>query len=229
MQAQLTTPATKPSKPVLIMGVIIAFLFPLILSILVNKSLLAYADKVFYSRFIFWVEVALLWLYARLFEKQGLLIWTEKEKGFTFIAKAVGILYLLALGAQFISAIPTLLGFHENDTVMKQIALLVKGHPLLLTFIAFTAGFTEEIIFRGYMLTRLSLLFTNKYVPVIISSVLFAALHYRFNSPREYIFPFLIGVITSMHYQKFGNIKPLIIVHFLIDMIGLLLASQFIK
>jgi membrane protease YdiL (CAAX protease family) len=229
VEQQLAGHITKPSKPILITGIILAFLFPLVFSILISRSALAYPDKVFYSRFIFWIEVGLLWLYARVFEKQSLLIWKEKASGAAFILKAVGILYVLALGAQFISAIPTLLGFHESNVVMKQITAAIKGHPVLMIFIAFTAGFTEEMIFRAYMLTRLSLLFSNKYVPIIISSLLFAGLHYKYHSPREYIFPFLIGIITSVHYQKFGNIKPLIIVHFLIDVIGLLLASQFIK
>ena len=229
MEDQPKAPAIKPSKVVIVTGVVLAFTIPLASSILLNRSALSYSDKIFFSRFIFWGVVGILWLYARMFEKQGLLIWPEKRSGTNFILKSVGMLYLLALAAQCLSAIPGLLGWHENNTAMKQITVVVRQHPMWIMFISITAGFTEEMIFRAYMLTRLSVLFTNRYTPVILSSLLFAALHYRYNSPHEYIFTFLFGVITSVHYQKYGNITPLIILHFLVDLIGLNIAMRFLK
>ncbi|WP_214069962.1 type II CAAX endopeptidase family protein [Mucilaginibacter sp. dw_454] len=222
-------PAPGIPKAKIITGIILAFLFPLILSALIAGSSLTYEHKVYYSRFIFWTEVGLLWLYARFVEKQNLLIWTEKESGFKFLLKSILILYAVGFLAQIVSAIPTLLGFKESNAVMKQIAATVKGHPILIVFISFTAGFCEEMIFRAYVFTRLSLLIKNKYIPIIISAGMFALLHYKYNSPREYIFSFLIGVIMAVHYQRYGNIKPLIIVHFLIDVVGLVLAAQYLK
>lgn len=223
------SPEQNLSKAKIITGILIAFLFPLLATLLIGHLPLSNWTKVYSSRFIFWAEVLLLWLYARKVEKQRLLIWPEKNRGFEFLITSVVILYLLTIVAQIISSIPVLLGYHEDLRVMKQIAHIVKGHPALIFFISLTAGFCEEIIFRGYILTRLSLLFKNKAVPVMLSSLLFAGLHYKYNMPREYIFPFLIGVIFSIHYRRFGNIKPLIIVHFIIDMIGLMLASHVIK
>lgn len=217
------------SKAKIIAGIAIAFLFPLAMSLLVAALPLSYWTKIYASRFIFWGEVLLLWLYATKVEKQKLLIWPEKDGRFSFIILSVMALYLLTVGAQIVSSIPMLLGYHENNAVMKQIAHIVKGHPALIVFISFTAGFCEEVIFRGYVLTRLSLLFKDNITPVVLSSLLFAALHYKYNMPREYIFPFLIGIIFSVYYQRFGNIKPLIIVHFIIDVIGLAMAAHFLK
>ncbi|MFD2871011.1 type II CAAX prenyl endopeptidase Rce1 family protein [Mucilaginibacter ximonensis] len=217
------------SKAKIITGVVIAFLLPLLLSLGVAHLPVSYWTKIYASRIVFWAEVLLLWLYARKVEKQSLLILPEKKRGFEFVVTAVVILYLLTIAAQILSAIPVLMGYHEDTTVMRQIAHIVKGRPVLIFFISLTAGVCEEIIFRGYLLTRLSLLFKNQWAPVLLSSLLFAALHYKYNMPREYIFPFLIGVIFSIHYQRFGNIKPLIIVHFIIDVTGLMLASHFMK
>lgn len=222
-------PLSNLPKARIIAGIVIALVFPLVMAALLRASHLSYWNKVYGSRLIFWVEVGLLWLYARKVEKQNLLIWPKKSDGLEFLLSSVVILYLLALAAQLIAAIPALLGYHENSTLMKLIAATVKGRPALIVFISFTAGFCEEVIFRGYVLTRLSQLCKNKNIPVLISSLMFAALHYRYHSLREFIFPFLIGIIMSVHYQRFGNIKPLIIVHFIIDFIGLTLASHYLK
>jgi len=217
------------SKTKIYTGIAMAFLFPLVTSLLINTLPVSSWTKIYASRLVFWSEILLLWLYARKVEKQNLLIWDEKSSDLNFMVTSIMALYTLNIGAQIISAIPTLLGYHENRAIMKQIAAIVRGRPLFILFISVTAGFCEEIIFRGYLLTRLSLLFKNKAVPVILSSLLFAAMHYRYNMPREYLFTFLIGIIFSIYYQRFGNIKPLIITHVLIDVINLTLASHYLK
>lgn len=196
---------------------------------MLSNSALSINNKLFFSRFIFWAEVGFLWLYAVKVEKQNLLIWAEKQSGLKFILGAMVILYSLSLASQIVATIPSWLGWHESNAIMKQIVAVVRHRPFLILFISFTAGVTEEIIFRGYILTRLSQLFSNKYIPVIISSFLFSALHYKYHSPRELIFTFLIGVIFSIHYQKHGNIKPLIVVHILIDVFGLFIGARFFK
>ena len=220
---------TKPSHTVLIIGIIIAIVFPLALSLLISNLSLNTNNKVLYSRFIYWAEVLFLWWYAKQCENQHLLIWKEKQSGAKFILKWVIVLYVLALVASAISAIPSMLGYHESKNVITQIARLVKNRPALIVFIALTAGVTEELIFRAYILTRLSLLIKNQYIPVVISAMLFAGLHYKYHSPREYIFAFLIGILMGLHYKKYGNIKPLIIVHFMVDLIGLAIMQHVIK
>ncbi|MDB5003105.1 MAG: family intrarane metalloprotease [Mucilaginibacter sp.] len=220
---------TKPSNIVFIIGIVIAIVFPLAASFLIGSLPLNMSDKAFYSRFIYWTEVLFLWWYAKQCENQPLLIWKEKQFGAKFILKWAILLYLLSLVAAVISLIPSWLGFHENKDIIHQIARMVKGRPLFIVFISLTAGVTEEIIFRGYILTRLSLMLKNQYIPIIISAILFAGLHYKYHSPREYIFAFLIGILMGLHYKKYGNIKPLIITHFLVDLIGLAIMQHVIK
>jgi len=222
-------PTLNLSKNSIIAGIVLAILFPWLLSVFMLYLPLKPPVKVYASRFIFWSDVLLLWVYALKVEKQRLLIRTEKNSGIEFILASVGILYLLALGAQIIASIPALFGYHENNAVMRQIAATVRGKPGLIIFISITAGVCEEVIFRGYVLTRLSLFFKNRYIPVVLSALLFSALHYKYNMPREYIFTFLIGMVFGLYYQNYGNIKPLIIAHFLIDVIGLTLSSHFLK
>lgn len=216
-----------PDKLILITGITIAYLLPLILSIGTGTLNIVYLDKLFYSRFIFWITVLILLLYARQFENQTLLIWAESKQTIGFILLSVVVLYLLSLVASALGIVPRVFGWHDNNDVMKKIAQLLKGHQLLMIFISLTAGITEELIFRGYVLTRLSQLFKKPYMPVIISSLLFSALHYKYNSLHELIGTFFIGVFFSMYYIRYRNIKALMITHFMIDIIALNLAQHF--
>ncbi len=217
---------TKPRNSVLIVGVLVAFSIPLGLNILAGQSGATYFDKLFYSRFIYWGTVLILFLYARLVESQPLLIVAESGTSISSFLLSVLVLYFLSIAAAIVSAIPIFFGWHESDLMIRKIVLLLRGHNAMIFFIALTAGVTEEIIMRGYILTRLLQLFKKPLLPVLISSLIFAALHYKYGSLRELIFTFLIGLIFSIYYLQYRNIKAIIAAHFLIDFINLIIAEH---
>src|SRR5206468_613223 len=156
-----------------------------------------------YSRFIFWITVALLFAYTYLFANEPFLPWQEQPYSVKFYLQSVIILYLLVLVAGFIAAIPVLLGWHDDNQQLLKVVSLMNHNKWLMVFGSLTAGITEELLFRGFMLPRLQLLLRSKAGAVVISSLLFAALHYQYHSLREIIGPFLIGVIFAVHYQKY--------------------------
>ena len=78
------------------------------------------------------------------------------------------------------------------------------------------------------MLSRLSLISKNRFLPVVISAVLFSALHYRYFSVTEFVFAFMIGIVFGIYYQEYRNIKVLMVTHFLIDFISFELATHFL-
>lgn len=224
---ELTISTKKTSNAVLIAGIAIAFVLPIILTEIIAASKLDYLDRIFYSRFIYWADSAVIILYAYFAEHQKPLLWRAKQRDIGFFILSVIVLYFLGLGFSVVSAIPRFLGWKENDEVIKKLADILRGRTALIIFICLTAGITEEFLFRGYILTRLSLIFKNRYLPVIISAVLFSLLHYRYNSLREYLVTFAIGVVFGVYYQKYRNIGALMAVHFLVDFIGLEVATHF--
>ena len=210
-------------------GMIIAVVFPFVLSIGFRYTSLTSIDRIFYSRFIFWAEVLLLMLYAAKAEKRKLLIWDEQKRDLGFFVLSVIALYLLNYVCGVISLVPRLFGYHENSVLMKKVILLMANKQWLIFFTCFTAGVTEELIFRGYIMTRLSLLFKNNYMPIILSALAFSALHYGYKSLRELIFAFLIGILFGTYYQRYRNIKVLIAAHFMVDIINVELLTHFYK
>lgn len=69
-------------------------------------------------------------------------------------------------------------------------------------------AFSEELVFRGYVLDNLMQYFPNKWVALIISAVLFAAFH--FTSPGIYLLAFvnlfLAGLLLGVNYLYTRNL-----------------------
>jgi membrane protease YdiL (CAAX protease family) len=220
----------KPRKSqtiILTIGIVLAALLPLGINVIIRQFNLSYHDRIVYSLFVDWVVVGFLFLYAIRIEKLPFLIWQGNDSGAGFTILSVLVLYVAYILEGVISSIPSAFGHRESNELMRIIMQSLKGHPLLIFFVSITAGVTEELIFRAYVLTRLSTFFKNSYFPVIISSIIFSALHYRYHSLREFIFTFLFGVVCSVYYIRYRNIHALILVHFLIDFIAFTVAQYY--
>lgn len=226
MNTSAITRANKPGNTVLFGGIILTLVWLVIFDYWLSRLQISNYDKLFYSRFIYWGIVVVLLFYSSKVERQPLLLWKEENNTLGFFLLSVFLLYLSSIGAAIFSAITVLLGEHESNATMKKIIAIITGHQVTIFFIALTAGVTEELIFRGYLLTRLSQWFRNNVAAIIVSSLLFAALHYKYGSPRELIFTFLIGMIFSIYYIKYRNIKAIIVTHFLIDYINMNIATH---
>jgi membrane protease YdiL (CAAX protease family) len=213
----------KRSNTILIIGVLVAFLYYPSVGFITFRGSGYTVNTLFISRLFIWLEVAILYFYARLVEKDSFLLWWPGNKQtFWFYPASFGALYLLTIGAGIVSKISLLFGLHDNRQIMlHMVAVLNKSWPLLI-FSAITAGFTEELIFRGYLVPRLELLFKNKHMPVIISSLMFGLIHFRYQSYSEVIFATLVGVVFAIHYQWYRNIKILIFTHACVDLVSFL-------
>ncbi|MFV5702790.1 lysostaphin resistance A-like protein [Flavobacterium sp. XS2P12] len=99
---------------------------------------------------------------------------------------------------------------------------LFKNNIFLILFTSITAGVSEELIFRGYLIPRLEILLKNTRVAILTSSILFGLIHYSYGSLIQIIGPIFIGLVFALHYKKYKNIKILIMCHFLWDLLVLL-------
>ncbi|TDP02514.1 CPBP family intramembrane glutamic endopeptidase [Flavobacterium sp. 245] len=210
-------------KPSLIISIIVSVLLPVLAlySHLLFKNLGISREIQFYiSRFAIWASLLLLLLYAAKIEKQPFLLWKETEYSFTDFAIALFKTFVKLFVAVYITSLLIMLFKVTAESVVLEKALaLFKKSYLLLFFTCVTAGITEELIFRGYLLPRLELLFKNKIPAIIISSVLFGLLHIGYGTLLNVIGPIVIGLVFAIQYKKYRNIKILIICHFLWDLL----------
>lgn len=206
----------------MVLGIILPFLLMPFWSVVFLSRGQSFAYLLVCSRFLIWGVLGLMFLYARQAEVQRFFLWSEQPYPLSFYFISIVVLYILVILCGIVSHIPVWLGFHDDRTMIHKLYHVMGQYPVLIVFAALTAGITEEFIFRGYIISRLSLFFKNPTIPVIISALLFSAIHFSYKSLSELIFSFLIGVIFGYHYQKYRNIKVLVIVHFLIDIIAML-------
>lgn len=203
--------------------IILGVLLPLLLSPFLASYFLSPGQSLEYrfivSRFIIWAEFGLMFLYARYAEVQPFFLWEEESYNWGFYFASAVVLFIAAFLAVIIAAIPHFLGFHENSEIALQLKKLLGQHPLLLVFTAFTAGVTEETIFRSYMIPRLSLIFKNQNLPVVISALLFSSIHLGYKNVGEMIFTFTLGLIFGFYYKNYKNIKALVLVHIFWDLL----------
>lgn len=167
------------------------------------------------TRLAFWLCFVVIYWYVLNKEKQPLLLWTEKRYSIGFsILSIFAILLVILIGAVIIALPYKLWGTLKVSNVV--LLMLKLSFPAKL-FGIFTAGLLEELVFRGYMIPRLQLLFKNQHLPIIISAVLFGLLHVGYGTIINILMPTWIGLVFGYHYYKYRNLKMLIICHILID------------
>jgi membrane protease YdiL (CAAX protease family) len=210
-----------------IVGMALPFLTEAFLTLTVYQKGQSYFTSFAESRFIIWVSLGLLFFYSRYAEVQRFLLWDEEEHSLGFYLKWVILLFLLCYVAQVASHIPYWFGLHEKRTVSLKLDQMMKQYPAFGFFTAATAGITEELFFRGYVMGRLALFFRNKHYVVLISAALFCGVHLSYHYWGETIYTFLLGLIFGYHYYRYHNIKVLVIMHFIVDAIVVLVVMHY--
>lgn len=148
----------------------------------------------------------------------------------TYIAFGLGIVYLLTLIYYVIGQKAsekmrnTLMQAKKQELAKSQfidIMPVSKEEKKVWTFVSWTAGITEEIIYRGFLIFALAELFPSLsiWLILVISSILFGLAH-TYQGLGNVIRTSLVGLFFTVLYIGLGSIIPLIILHFLIDYVG---------
>lgn len=179
----------------------------------------------FSNRTLFWLWLGLMWWYAARVEKQPLLLWGERKQGVVHYVVALVLLAIVIIIAEAILYALVYLVTHktEHSEVLKRMVLYLRAHPFLLCYTVITAGVTEELLFRGYLLPRLEFFIRNRQVAIFLSSLLFGLGHYGFGTFTNVAGAMVIGWILALYYDRFRNIKVMILFHILWDTAGLYL------
>ncbi len=88
---------------------------------------------------------------------------------------------------------------------------------LQIILIPLTAAFCEELIWRGYIPTRMELRGHRFWGIVLLSSLSFALIHGVFLVDKL-IITFVLGVMSTFYYLKERNLVPLMFTHWVVDL-----------
>ncbi len=149
----------------------------------------------------------------------GILIWAyqnrDRIKGFPFQNAFIRFTVFLLVISAYCTLLTTIFGSRElADWQYAQIHLGIGRWGVLFT--AISAGFCEEVIFRGYMITGLKRANQNAAVAILLSTLSFVFMHGAIPIPFFLIF-YLIGLILALIYHLTSNLWWSIYVHALWD------------
>ena len=126
---------------------------------------------------------------------------------------------LVAIKAGFGLAIFSVIGVVAILLMSNSISLTLTedfkiGTIIILIILVLIQGFLEEIVFRGYLMTRLAAK-KGKWIAIILSSLFY--LVFRMSNPTtaklDLINIFLISIVMSLLYWYFDNILVIAIFH----------------
>jgi membrane protease YdiL (CAAX protease family) len=167
-----------------------------------------------------WGLFGLVWV-ATSFERTGLKgIGFYKLRGIDFAWAIAAVLAAFAI----VTGVAWMLGL-IGMPVPGEIAMLLPTEwtgRILWVVMSFTAGFCEEAVFRGFLMTRIRLIFGLKswVIPVIASTAIFAVCH-AYQSFSGMIVIGIYGLILALIYIRSRSLWPVIIAHFFQDFANL--------
>lgn len=222
MTNKLSTTLTGMLLTIFITASIVLFTAPIALWV---TGLVKINSSIFFaSRLLIWGSLGFVIYYTRFIEQQPLLLWKESKKNIGFyVLSVLAVLAVVYTGSGIISKILVAITHNQGSPKLFELVQLFKHNLPFLLFTALTAGVVEELIFRGYIQPRLELFFNNSWAAIMVSAILFGLLHITYGTISNVVIPLFIGLVFAWYYQKYKNIKVLIVCHFLIDTISLLL------
>lgn len=93
--------------------------------------------------------------------------------------------------------------------------VLLSGMPIsFLLFSVFIAPLNEEILFRGFLVSRLG---------IVVSALLFSIPHLiSYSSISELVVAFAFGIAAGYAFKKTGSLYPSIMAHVLVNLLAIL-------
>lgn len=176
----------------------------------------------------------IVWFTELTFKQIGFAVPTIHTEPFgtyiTYITIVIGLLY-------FLSTLYSIIGYHVSDKFKEKFSQAMKKELVkneysmilpttkkeakLWNVVSLTAGITEEMIYRGFLIFALSYLFPSLsiWIVVLIASLLFGLAH-TYQGTLGVVRTTIIGFFFSILYLSLGSILPLIVLHFFIDYMG---------
>ncbi len=173
-------------------------------------------------------------------------MFSENKKKYLGLVQPSNLIYFLAAGAIMLVAIPMVnwlgemnrsvsfpgsiekwMKEKENEASLTIKGVLsqggIKNLLLNLVFISGFAAVGEELLFRGVAQRLLIKLFKNAWVGIILTAILFSAMHMQFYGflPR-----FVLGVLLGVIYWYSGSLWAAIVAHFVYDAVLIIAAHQ---
>jgi membrane protease YdiL (CAAX protease family) len=150
--------------------------------------------------------------------------WTRPIAILRDAAISLGFLVLIFVSSQVLG---NLLQAEANEAVLN---LIPRSSSQVFLFLALTltAGFCEEVIYRGYLQRQFSALTRSAAGGIVLQALAFGAGH-TYQGWRFVLIISVIGTMFGLLARRRRSLRPGMIAHFLQDGLGGLIAQKFLS
>lgn len=176
-----------------------------------------------------WLTVAFIWygVSRRDIRMRDLVggSWTRPGAFFRDLGIAIG--FLLIFGIGVINGLGYLLKAEPNQAI-RNLYPQDYVEVMLWVLLALTAGFCEEVIFRGYLHRQFTALTRAAIGGIVLQGVVFGVSH-GYQGWKFMLIISVYGILFGLlaHWRR--SLRPGMIAHFLQDGAGGLIASHFLR
>ena len=193
-------------------------------SIIAGFITLGIATLIVHARNTTWADFGLTW--------RG----PVSLKAFFVTLLQIVVVFVVSVGLSYLTA--TIAGqfFERPVEADDRFGNIVGNLPLFLWWVFLSwsvGGFMEEMVFRGYFITKLETVFSNSpassrfsapaLIAVVLSALIFGAAHLYYRGMQGAITLTVVGIIMGLFYLAFGRkLWPLVLTHGTVNTLAIL-------
>ncbi len=103
------------------------------------------------------------------------------------------------------------------------------SHRIFFILLVFSTGFCEEIVYRGFAITRLEKMGINKWIALGIAAFVFIGIHGINAYSKSFIFYFGGGLMFGLIFLFSKRLLPSMLIHLAINLSAMMAIIQIIK
>ncbi len=146
-----------------------------------------------------------------------------------FMIKDLWIALLFWIAANIIlNFIQFLLGMPTFSEGTKAVLPQTSFEIIMFFLLAISAGFCEEIVFRGYLQKQFKVLLKNAWAGIIVQALVFGISH-GYQGYKSMFVIFIYGILFGLLVHSVKNLKPAIISHSWHDVFNGILLPIFMR
>jgi uncharacterized protein len=112
----------------------------------------------------------------------------------------------------------SIIALHFGFNDQANVAVKIDSLPLyILALAVIFAPLTEELLFRALLVPRFG---------VVLSALLFGAMHFSYGSVVEVVGVAMVGVLLGFVYQRSKSITPCILIHLVYNLLSILVMKM---
>lgn len=172
---------------------------------------------------VWWTVAIVLLLYVRFVERRPLAsIGLHRPTGKTFAIGIGAAVLLFASVVVFYSIVFPMLGLTMNQ---KAVEGITHNPPWFLALLALRAAVVEEILYRGYPISRIAEITGSKWIAAIVSIAVFTLAHLSYWGPAQLLIVVSGAIVLTLLFLWRRDLVCNMIAHFLVDLAGFVAAT----